>query len=196
MLTDFDRWLSYHTKAYPGMAKWLKENEDQLRFWRRLLEAYSIDELSSATDRLYAADEQPRGYSEHARAIRRILADGNPVRAESESGPRMVHDHLVADCPQCMDYGSVSVLGPKTLKLLRTTEGEVPLLTCALACDCRRGHGKRLPKWADGYSLVVYEQVLQLAADRACTMCDVARELLVELDTAPTARAMTGEELP
>lgn len=175
MKSDFDRWLDYHSTAYPGMLKWLadKTNKGQVDHMRRLLEPYSIDDLSAATDALYGAEDQPRGYSEHARAIRRLVNPKQESKSSADDGPKVVDGHLVASCPRCMDYGVVEVLSQKTIHALRSSD-ECPrhpvLGTCILACSCNRGRGKaqscKLSTWQDGHNLIRYEDVLDEACNR------------------------------
>jgi hypothetical protein len=201
MQSDFDRWLEYHATAYGGFGKWVAENNDQVRFMRRLLEAYTIDELQAATDRLYALDEQPRGYGEHARRIRQLIVAAGGHAGQSDSiGPRVIDEHLTAECWRCLDYGIVSVLSPATLKRLRTQSTEHSLTTCVVACNCRRGNAarKRLVQWADGHCLIRIDDVLDAAVDQRRDMWDVACDMVRQRDEElrPHAVELSGDVLP
>ena len=199
MESDFDRWLKYHGKAYSGFAKWINENKDQVRFMRRILEQYTIEQLSGATDRLYALDDQPRGYGEHARRIRQIIAsDCGTVGQSDHYGPTVRDDHLTGNCWRCLDYGVVSVLSPATLKRIRNSDPSHGLLTCALACDCERGRKQKLTQWRDGHCLIRYEDVIDEAAATHRDMWDVACEMVRQRDSdlQPHAVELTGDVLP
>jgi hypothetical protein len=199
MLSDFDRWLEYHTEAYAGFGKWITDNPDQVRFMRRLLEPYGITQLQSATDRLYALDDQPRGYGEHARKIRQIISESGGPGDSQPTGPEVRDDHLTARCWRCMDYGSVSVLSPATLKRMHAGDSSHGLMTCAVACNCDAGRKyTRLPKWSNSANLVRYEDVLDYASENHVDMWEAA--LIVEREAArhvlPQATELTGDVLP
>lgn len=190
MKADFDHWLTYHGKAYPGFAQWVDKHDDQLDFMRRILGKFTRDELQAATDQLYQLDDQPNGYSNHPRAIRRLIKDCQPVNTAGKSfGPELKDDHLVADCPRCMDYGIVSVLNPLTLKRLRAGDCVGGLSTCYVVCDCEMGNGRRGVRWQDGYCLIRYEPLLDEAIKRAGefpsvddAMWHIAREKVRDFD--------------
>ncbi len=143
MKPDFDRWLDYHSNAYPGFARWVGENKAQIEHMRRLLGHFGIEQLQQATDSLYAMDEQPNGYSNHARAIRRLCSPHTHSTTSAVEGPSVIDGRLVASCARCMDYGVVEVLSPKCLKALWADQYSDPqpvLTTCMIACDCQLGH--------------------------------------------------------
>lgn len=188
MESDFDRWLKYHGKAYSGFAKWIKENSDQVRFMRRLLEQFSIEQLSSATDRLYALDEQPRGYGEHARKIRGLIQDGSSqCNSEMRWGPECKHDRLIADCPKCMDYGFIAILSPQTLKHFcsnydtearEVTDRGYGVRTCEVACTCRRGQilSRKCVQWQPGHLLIPLDDVWDRVHNKHMDLFDAAVE--------------------
>lgn len=205
MQSDFDRWIDYHGKAYPGFAKWIADNDAQVRFLRRLLEQYTIDQLSSATDRMYALEDQPRGYGEHGRKIRQLVveAGGASQQSNERHGPELRDGRLVANCWRCMDYGLVSVLSPSTLRRIRSNDQSHCLATCSVACDCQRGQQmsrriQRLPQWADGHCLIRYEDVIDEAEASHRDTWDVACDMVADRDQrlVPRAVELSAEALP
>jgi hypothetical protein len=172
---DFRNWLDYHRGAYPGLSAWLKTNPDQLDHWERILSRLELWQARAATDAMAASDEQPKGYGEHARAIRRIAMAAAGIHQEGyeqrTEGPTIIDDHLVAQCPRCMDYGIVSVLSPECLRRLWADDERQSLSTCIVACDCERGRVKsrnmKLPQWQEGHALFRYEDILDAAIDNS-----------------------------
>ena len=190
---EFTRWMDYHKGAYPGLSAWLKANTDQIDHWERMLSRIELHQAKSATDSLVEGDEQPKGYGEHPRWIRRIAIAASGGNIESyekrQDGPRVVDDQLVAECPLCMDYGIVSVLSPDCLKRLWNNDRRQHLSTCAIACHCHRGQKRRMAHWQDGHALFRIEDVIDQAAEEAghyATCIDaewaVAKRMLSEFD--------------
>lgn len=171
MKSDFDKWLTYHAGAYPGFAAWISRNDRQIPHMQRLLGQYSIDELAAATDKLFATEEQPRGYSDHAREIKRILNPDGPTGGSRHEGPQVIDGHITARCTRCMDYGVLEVVSPQTLKLLWLHEerGEHRVTSCMIACDCSLGgdksHRLKLLRWQDNHALFAYMDVLHEALE-------------------------------
>lgn len=208
---DFDRWLAYHGNAYPGFLKWLKDNKQQTEFMRRLLGHYQIDQLQQATDQLYASDEQPNGYSNHARAIRRLCNPDTNNTETAKEGPRVIDGRLTATCPRCMDYGVVEVLIPQCLKELWADDQAEPtprLRTCVIACDCRLGSSKarrlKIVQWAEHHALLRFADVLDRALFEEKQYPSiwhaewaVARQMLNEHhDQYNKAQELSGDVLP
>ena len=195
---EFNQWLDHHKTAYPGLSAWLRTNLGQLDHWERTLSAVTLVEARNASDAMVEKDEQPKGYSEHARWIRRIAMESRGVagRSSEPAGPQVRDGHLTAHCTRCMDYGVVSVLGPSTIKRLRTNDENHSVLTCAIACDCSRGnmHARKLPRWQAGYMLIRYDDVLDRMADHHEDMWEAA--LALTSGTVPVCRELTGAELP
>lgn len=194
---DFRQWWDYHRGAYPGLAAWAKNNPDQLEHWERILKQTTLPQAKSATDSLVATDEQPKGYGEHPRWIRRIAmaASGGDVETyeKRQEGPRVKDDQLVADCPRCMDFGIVSVLSPDCLKRLWKNDASKGLTTCVIACDCELGRRKsrtlRVPQYQSGHALFRADDVRELAIDERDKHPDftaaewaAARKMLGEFD--------------
>lgn len=173
-MTDFDRWLPYHGKAYPGFTKWTTQNPDQLDHMRRLLRPYTYDQLKGATDRLYDQPDQPRGYGNHARSIRDILQSDSPVYGQSgrQLGPQRRHGALVADCPECMDYGMFDVLSPQCLEHVWAGRKEKGLRTCVIACTCANGsyvaRTRKLPQYRPGHA--IFKWSVAMTWDEADTL--------------------------
>lgn len=158
-MTDFDRWMPYHTNAYPGFGKWTAANTDQVDHMRRLLRPYTYEQLKGATDRLYDQEDQPRGYGNHARAIRSILQGDSPVYGQSgkQLGPQVRHGQLVANCPDCMDEGMFEVLSPDCLRDIWAGKRDKGLRTCVIACTCANGsyvaRTRKLPQYKPGHAI-------------------------------------------
>jgi hypothetical protein len=185
MKSDFDHWLDYHGRAYPGFTKWTADNADQIDHLRRLLARYTRQQLEAATDTLYEQDTQPNGYSHHGRAIRRLIAESSAGSSERprELGPTVHDGQLVARCRRCMDFGLVEVLSPVCLKRLSTNDDTHGLTTCMLACDCGLGEKMsrihRVPRWEDGRMLIRYEDILDEFVTTHETFWEVARRLFL-----------------
>jgi len=185
---DFRQWLAYHRGAYPGLAAWLRTNADQLDHWERILCNVELHAAKSATDAIVASEDQPKGYGEHPRWVRRIAMAGQPMaERQQQLGPQVKDDRLVANCRHCMDYGVVSVLSPSCLRRVWQDDRHLHLTTCALACNCERGQRVRLPRWQDGHALIRIDDVLDQAINEAAQHADlkdaewaVARRLLLE----------------
>lgn len=194
MASDFDRWMAYHGGAYPAFLAWVREPENRthVEHMRRLLGPYTYDQLKDATDAVFASETQPRGFGSHARAIRQhIQVDGH---VETKDGPQAKDGRLTAECWRCMDYGTVEVVSPATLKLLwqhDTKPVEERVRTCMIACDCNRGDGKarrlKVPRWSDNTALFRYEEIMDAAADVARDYdglleaeWSIARQMLLE----------------
>lgn len=204
MKSDFDRWLDYHCTAYPGMLKWLSDeaNKGQVAHMRRLLDRYTVEQLSAATDALYEMHNQPAGYSNHARAVRDLVREQTAGGGDSKvmAGPRVVGGELTAACWRCMDYGIVSVLNPATLKRLRDPEQAPTVLgTCCVACDCDAGHHhQRLPTWSHNHCLIRFDDVSDEACESHQAMWEVARQMVAQRDAelTPAAQELSGDVLP
>ena len=137
---EFDRWLEYHTKAYPGLQAWLTKNSGQLPFWEKVLKRFGYSHCTEATDRLIVSDDQPRGYTDHARAIARIARD---VQLSSTGSLRrkdrsVIDGHDVFKCPLCQDTGFVYVVSPSTIREYRCGNLGAPRF-CDVSCSCERG---------------------------------------------------------
>ena len=203
-MNDLERWIGYHGGAFPGFAKWIANNPDQLQHIRRVIGHYSFDELKVATDTLYAEDPHPTGYSKHAPAVRRLCNTNTNNTESAKEGPKVIDGHLTARCPRCQDYGLVTVLTPTCLKQLWADYEELPLATCTIACNCELGSSKarahRLPLWdEDRYCLISYESILlaTMGDDKSLTEWGEARRLLVEWDQQRRQpQELTGEVLP
>lgn len=201
MRSDFERWLEYHGGAYPSFIAWIAENENRshAEHMRRLLGHYTYEQLVAATDALFAAESQPRGFSNHARSIRQHIA--NDVHKDEHDGPQINGDHLTAYCPRCMDYGIVEVVAPITLRAMRSGKEDGTIKTCVVACDCSRGANKssrmKLPRWEDGHTLIRYEDVLDLAISQRAAEWDVAKNLMDELEqNRRTPQTLSADILP
>lgn len=168
MKSDFARWLDYHGGAYPAFLEWIDkaENKPHVEHMRRLLGPYTYDQLVAATDALFRAESQPRGFGSHARAIRQHVAVDS--HEEQKYGPRLIDDCLTAECSRCMDNGVIEVLSPGTLRILwrNPDRGENVLRTCMIACECNRGSRKarqlKLVQYQDNHALIPYEQVFEM----------------------------------
>jgi hypothetical protein len=166
---------------------WFKTNDGQSEHWDHILGQVSLPQAKSATDDLVAGDDQPKGYGEHPRWIRRIAMAKSGGGVESyekrEEGPRVKDDRLVASCHRCMDFGIVSVLSPKTLKRLWADDASKGLMTCVVACNCGLGVKKsrvlRIPQWQDSHALIRIDDVIEESIERKCEWWDVAREMLL-----------------
>ena len=155
-MTNFNQWLDFHCQTFPGFAKWLKANPKQADLMQKVLGHLSLHQLKTASESMYVAEDQPNGYSKHARWIRQACRPserlGNPDTAR---GPQLIDDQYVARCARCMDYGYISVISPKSLQLLRD-DLPGPITSCAIVCNCEAGDGLKGTRWARGRCLIPY----------------------------------------
>ena len=200
-MNDFKRWINYHAGAFPGFGRWMRDNPDQLDHMERLLGHYALEDLTEATDALYASDTQPGGYGSHGRAIRRLCNPDGPTGGRPE-GPELRDGTLVASCSRCMDYGMIEVVSPSCLRsLYKHADRPVGewVQTCMVACDCSLGGRKarklRIPQWSSRSALIPYLEILD-EAEGGCEW-SIARERLLELDDKRRQpQPLTGNDLP
>ena len=194
---EFARWLDHHKGAYPGLGIWIKTNPDQFDHWRRILGQVEYFHAMSATDSMVAGDDQPKGYGEHPRWLRRIATAASGSNVETyerrQEGPQVVDDRLVAECWRCMDYGIISVLSPACLRRVWNDDRSKHLSTCVIACDCQLGQKKartlRVPQFKAGHALFHYDEVMDKAIEHIHeydSLQDaewaIARQMLLDFD--------------
>ena len=187
--SEFREWLDYHRKAYPGLVPWLKTNDGQSEHWERILGQITLPQAKAATDDLVSGEDQPKGYGEHPRWIRRIAMAASGAGVESyerrEEGPRVKDDRLIASCHRCMDFGIVSVLSPKCLKRVWLDDASKGLETCVVACNCANGAKKsrtlRIPQWQDGHALIRIDELIDESVERKQPKWTIAREKLLAI---------------
>ena len=146
---EFDVWLQWHLDAFPGVAKWLSDLEDvksTTEHWLRALEPVSLKSCKQATSLLLSDpnEKEPRGFSNHPRAIRRIASElDQGLRAKDYVG-----GERTLSCPACRDSGVRFVISPILVRKAReaaTYDEFVEVAAknaagCDVACDqCSEG---------------------------------------------------------
>ena len=161
MKSDLDHALEYHGQAFPGFAKWLRDNPAQSKFIAKVIGHYTREQLREATDAMYGAEKKPYGYSNHAAELQAIIRqDASAAISGPHTGPQVIDGVLVVDCPKCQDTGVASVLSPLTVKRMRAEDPEKGILTCGIVCDCRRGDGRKGSRWDDRHCLIGFARLL------------------------------------
>ena len=166
---EFGEWLEYHSKAYPSLVRWLNDNSGQAEMWHKLLQSTPIAAARTATDELFASEEQPRGYGEHPRAIKKLAWS----HLQQSNRPRYMHGEITFTCHRCRDTGQVSVVSPLTLRDAWHNDDERGVRWCAVACNCNAGlhwsqppKGVRpMPEWQENRPLFTWDQVLARAEE-------------------------------
>ena len=169
---EYQEWRRYHAKAYPGLIAWLDRNDGQDVLWQRLLANTPYEAAKAATDQMFSMDEQPRGYSEHPRIIRRLAYEVAPRR--DTRMPTYIDGQATFACGRCQDSGFVSVLTPETLKRVWRDDANKALRYCTIACDCDEGNRvierkwdkrHRMPQWRSGHALIRLDAKLKAKKD-------------------------------
>lgn len=177
--------LAEHVKRYPALAKWLSDNRGQREVWLDMLEPVEFGDAIAASRALYLQDDQPRGYGNHPRAIRKLAYQIHGERTRTSEPQRYAGGVPTVSCRRCLDTGIITAMSPATNRALREDDRTHGLRRCALACECHAGdrytqppHGIRpLPRWSEGYAIVLEAEL--------CDTPDAwqaARDRLAELD--------------
>ncbi len=144
---QFAEWIDYHSDAFPGLSDWFGRNQGTVDHWQRAMLDVDLTAAKEATDLMLAGDiDQPRGYSEHVRVIRknaREIAFMNDQRDR----PKPVDGQPTFFCPLCKDRGTVVVLYPESIAAILDwldkpfdVRNQPPARkTCAVACSCETG---------------------------------------------------------
>lgn len=113
---EFYRWLDGHKAYWPELDGWLNRIDRQeagaakrtLDVWRRVLSALSLAEAEEASRKLYEG-EHPRGFGQHAAAVKR-LARAHADHSAGDGWPQeFVGKEPVYRCGTCLDRGQVAV---------------------------------------------------------------------------------------
>ncbi len=155
---EFSDWMAYHQAAFPGVAKWMRDNtpkdatteERPVYHWRWALSDVDVLDAKLATDAMLSGDlDEPRGYSSHPRVIRKwCRVERYTAKHHTESTQRTTIDgETVYDCPQCLDIGTVPVVHPKVHQQVyrEVPYGELRWATAVVACSCDAGDKWRQP---------------------------------------------------
>lgn len=202
---EFDQWLDHHAGMYPGVKRWLAkpENEGVEAAWERLLSRTSLEAAKRASMELFEQDEQPRGFGEHPRAVKRLAWELRPKQQVA----RKIDGQDTFRCLRCRDSGVVSVVNPATLRAVWRDHESHGVRWCAVACDCEAGDhfvappkGVRpLGRWDQHRPLFSFEEVYEHARtidqrDPVRATWEAIKQLLEEHDAART-RGQTLEEV-
>jgi hypothetical protein len=188
---EFGQWLAYHTTAYPGLTKWLETNDGQVDMWARLLQKTPLDAARRATDALFEQEDQPRGYGEHPRAIKRLAWETRAAPPQ----PRQINGHDTYLCPRCRDSGILSVASAATLRAAWVDMRSHGVRWCAVACDCEAGERFAAPpkgvrpmlRFQRNSTLFTFEEVIEQARaidpkSPDTNLFAAVRQLLIEHD--------------
>jgi hypothetical protein len=188
--SEFQEWMRYHRKAYPGLAAWLEKNDGQADMWAKVLGKTPLDAAKRATDTLFEQEDQPRGYGEHPRAIKRLAWE-----TRTKSVPRKVDGQDTYSCRRCRDSGMVSVVSAASLRAAWANHRDHGIRWCAVACDCAAGERFAFPpkgvrgmlRWKDNTTLFSWDDVIEHARtiDEGmpdCHLFEAVRQLLMEHD--------------
>lgn len=142
-LQEFEAWVAGHVAAFGGLKTWLRDNPECAAAWRECLADVPLADAKEATRLLNVGEEEaPRGYGDHARAVRRIALRLALDRRPETPRPCYVDGQRTYRCPTCLDDGVVLVAN-----IWKTPAGGRPLRSysagssqrlpqCAVGCDC------------------------------------------------------------
>jgi len=153
---DFDRWLTLHRAAFPGLSAWLakipddgKQGEGEpsrrevLGIWFRVLRPCEYDDCKAATEAMAAGIlEEPKGWDRHKVVIRRE-ADrlAKQRRRQAAPMPKLIDGEPAVVCRDCQDSGVIHVYHPRTYRQAMT-EGlneTDPIYRAVTRCPCAAG---------------------------------------------------------
>ncbi len=143
---DFQEWYAYHSKAFPGVADWMKKHPETIRFWEMPFEHVELADAKAASREMVTGDlEEPKGFGQHAKAIARRAREIGFAR---KAAPQAVDGESVYGCPTCQDAGLVAVVDPRAYRA-----GQ--FRACSVYCACHAGDVKQNRKFSDGHRAVV-----------------------------------------
>lgn len=136
--------------------------------WRKTLRDVSLEDAIAASDALASGDEtfsEKAGFDHHPRDIRRICrtaSGGRSAETKSAGYIRRFEGEPTFRCPKCKDEGFRFAIHPQSVNAARSIiakpdgsrhvrlhhptrnpDGNEPLYSCVLACDCEAGWRRR-----------------------------------------------------
>jgi hypothetical protein len=151
---EFAEWFEYHSAAFTGIPEWLAKRpspKPTLDRWCGVLRNVNLFDAKLATDRLFAQEDQPRGFDRHPAAVAAITRKNREPEAFQ---PRRIIDGQESfRCLLCEDDGRLTCWHPEQIKHYRSTGKLSERLpnTCSMSCTCaageqHHGYGKYNPR--------------------------------------------------
>ncbi len=139
---DFEKWRGVHRALFPGIRTWLggfsdDEAQEIVDMWQNQLSGLTLDEALGASQAMYDAETQPRGYGSHPAWIKRHVKD------QRCSGIREIKPRQKTSCLDCSDTGwvSVFVIGEVLARHVQL-HGTKLAMTASTTVHCDCGYGR------------------------------------------------------
>lgn len=193
---EFKKWFAAHRAAFPGIDRQLADmasnviaidgermtSADVLRSWKETLTDLPLTACLEATKRLAKGDQEyPRFLEDHPRLVRSVSKsvqlEGGPKKPPGPVRDREGNDR--AECPDCMDYGVITIFAIETMRDVR--EGQDVRehwrpRSCAIRCHCKWGRFYLgMTKGNDDQSKLFFQSDRMLACEQRPTADDVER---------------------
>lgn len=142
---DFRDWYAYHSKAFPGVADWIRKHPDTLQFWELPFAGVDLADAKQATKEMATGDlEEPRGFGQHAKTIAKRARE---IGFNRQDKTQAVDGQQVYSCATCFDEGLVAVVDPRYWR-------DGTYRACSTYCTCQSGDRKQNRKFLDGHKAI------------------------------------------
>jgi hypothetical protein len=144
--SELDNWLRHHSASFPAFAQWYhrQPNRGDIKgVWERIMADVTLADAIRITDQMASGDmEPPRGFGDHARAVR-LAAKG--IAAKRVKSTRRVIDGVPTfACRDCEDSGQLLVFHPLSMREMEEHDFKREYLlhirrALPVICDCEAG---------------------------------------------------------